>query len=232
MVSQRRKLLDYLKRTNADQYRQLITGLDCANDALNAHSHGGRFSLAVARSSGPAEAQGTPSLRQPGISMLPTPIKKTFSYGAHQVTLETGEIARQADGAVMVNMDDTVVLCTVVGSKQPRQPARTFSRSPSITSKRPTRRARFPAAFSSARAGLRRKRRSPPPDRPPDPPAVPGWLLQRGAGRGDGHVGQSGSRSGHPGADRRVGRTDPVRHSVQRADRRARGSATSTVSTS
>ena len=40
------------------------------------------------------------------------PIKKTFTYGAHQVTLETGEIARQAGGAVMVNMDDTVVLCT------------------------------------------------------------------------------------------------------------------------
>jgi len=45
------------------------------------------------------------------------PIKKSFTYGAHQVTLETGEIARQAGGAVMVNMDDTVVLCTVVGSK-------------------------------------------------------------------------------------------------------------------
>ncbi len=43
--------------------------------------------------------------------------KKTFQYGAHQVTLETGEIARQASGAVLVNMDDTVVLCTVVASK-------------------------------------------------------------------------------------------------------------------
>ena len=47
-----------------------------------------------------------------------TPIKKTFTYGAHQVTLETGEMARQAHGAVVVNMDDTVVLCTVVGAKQ------------------------------------------------------------------------------------------------------------------
>ena len=50
-----------------------------------------------------------------------TPIKKTFAYGAHQVTLETGEIARQAHGAVLVNMDDTVVLCTVVGAKEARQ---------------------------------------------------------------------------------------------------------------
>ena len=44
-------------------------------------------------------------------------IKKTFQFGRHQVTLETGEIARQADGAVLVTMDDTVVLVTCVGRK-------------------------------------------------------------------------------------------------------------------
>ena len=49
------------------------------------------------------------------------PIKKTITYGRHQLTLETGEIARQAHGAVMVTMDDTVVLVTVVGSKSVRQ---------------------------------------------------------------------------------------------------------------
>ena len=43
--------------------------------------------------------------------------KKTFTYGAHQVTLETGEIARQAGGAIMVSVDDTVVLVSVVGNK-------------------------------------------------------------------------------------------------------------------
>ncbi len=43
--------------------------------------------------------------------------KKTLSYGKHQLTLETGEIARQASGAVMVSLDDTVVLVTVVGCK-------------------------------------------------------------------------------------------------------------------
>jgi polyribonucleotide nucleotidyltransferase len=47
-------------------------------------------------------------------------IKKTFAYGAHTVTLETGEIARQAHGAVMVNMDDTVVLATVVAARDIR----------------------------------------------------------------------------------------------------------------
>jgi polyribonucleotide nucleotidyltransferase len=49
------------------------------------------------------------------------PIKKTFSYGNHQVTLETGEIARQAHGAVVCTMDDTVVLATVVAAKQAKQ---------------------------------------------------------------------------------------------------------------
>ncbi len=48
---------------------------------------------------------------------MPNAIKKSFTYGAHTVTLETGEVARQAGGAVIVNMDDTVVLATVVGAK-------------------------------------------------------------------------------------------------------------------
>ena len=48
---------------------------------------------------------------------MPQAIKKTFAYGAHTVTLETGEVARQAGGAVIVNMDDTVVLATVVAAK-------------------------------------------------------------------------------------------------------------------
>ncbi|GAB6048437.1 polyribonucleotide nucleotidyltransferase [Methyloparacoccus murrellii] len=46
------------------------------------------------------------------------PIRKQFQYGAHLVTLETGEIARQADAAVMVDMAGTVVLVTAVGKKE------------------------------------------------------------------------------------------------------------------
>ncbi len=45
-------------------------------------------------------------------------IRKSFNYGAHTVTLETGRIARQADAAVLVTMADTCVLVTVVGRKQ------------------------------------------------------------------------------------------------------------------
>ena len=46
------------------------------------------------------------------------PIVKKFKYGNHTVTLETGRVARQASGAVLVSMDSTVVLCTVVGAKE------------------------------------------------------------------------------------------------------------------
>jgi polyribonucleotide nucleotidyltransferase len=46
--------------------------------------------------------------------------KKTFQWGQNTVTIETGEIARQASGAVLVNMDDTVVLATVVAAKKPK----------------------------------------------------------------------------------------------------------------
>ena len=44
-------------------------------------------------------------------------ITKTFQWGQHTVVMETGEIARQASGAVVVNIEGTVVLATVVGSK-------------------------------------------------------------------------------------------------------------------
>ncbi len=47
-------------------------------------------------------------------------VTKTFQWGQHTVTMETGEIARQAGGAVLVNIDDTVVLATVVASKNPK----------------------------------------------------------------------------------------------------------------
>ena len=45
------------------------------------------------------------------------PIKKTITFGRHQLTVETGEIARQASGAVLVSLEDTVVLVAVVGKK-------------------------------------------------------------------------------------------------------------------
>ncbi|MFP4295976.1 MAG: polyribonucleotide nucleotidyltransferase, partial [Halothiobacillaceae bacterium] len=54
-----------------------------------------------------------------------TPSKQVFQFGAHTVTLETGEIARQATGAVMVTMGETVVLVTVVAHREP-EPGKDF----------------------------------------------------------------------------------------------------------
>jgi polyribonucleotide nucleotidyltransferase len=55
-----------------------------------------------------------------------TPIKTEFQFGQHTVTLETGEIARQASGAVMVNMGGTVVMVTAVAKKEARPGADFF----------------------------------------------------------------------------------------------------------
>ena len=50
-----------------------------------------------------------------------TPIKKSFQYGAHTVTLETGAIARQASAAVIVSVEHTVVMVTVVAKKDAKE---------------------------------------------------------------------------------------------------------------
>lgn len=50
--------------------------------------------------------------------MEPKPVTKTFELGGKTVTLETGRIARQATGAVLVTIDDISVLGTVVGAKE------------------------------------------------------------------------------------------------------------------
>ena len=48
-------------------------------------------------------------------------ISKTFQFGKHEVTIETGKVARQATGSVMVSMEGVQVLCTVVGAKEAKE---------------------------------------------------------------------------------------------------------------
>jgi polyribonucleotide nucleotidyltransferase len=50
-----------------------------------------------------------------------TPVKKSFQYGAHTVTLETGAVARQASAAVIVSVAQTVVMVTVVAKKEAKE---------------------------------------------------------------------------------------------------------------
>lgn len=54
------------------------------------------------------------------------PITRTFKYGRHTITLETGAIGRQADSAVMASMDDTTVLATVVCNRREQVEGRDF----------------------------------------------------------------------------------------------------------
>lgn len=55
-----------------------------------------------------------------------TPIVKTFKYGQHTITLETGVIGKQTDASVMASMDDTSVFVTVVGNKEEPEEERDF----------------------------------------------------------------------------------------------------------
>ncbi len=96
-----------------------------------------------------------------------TPIKKTFQYGQHTVTLETGEIARQASGAVLVNMADTVVLVTMVAAREDQ--GRDFLPMRVDYQERAYAAGRIPGSFFPPRGPTVRERN---PDRPPDRPAV------------------------------------------------------------
>jgi polyribonucleotide nucleotidyltransferase len=103
-------------------------------------------------------------------------IKKTFSFGRHQVTLETGEIARQADGAVLVTMDDTVVLVSCVGRRDVKVGQDFFPLTVDYQEKTYAA-GRIPGGFFKREGPpseneLHNKRRIDPPPRPRVPPPV------------------------------------------------------------
>ena len=86
------------------------------------------------------------------------PVIKKFQFGQSTVTLETGRIARQATGAVLVTVDnDVTVLVTVVGAKQ-ADPGKGFFPPSVHYQKRPTPLVRSQVASSSVKAVLPRKK--------------------------------------------------------------------------
>src|SRR3712207_3976816 len=72
----------------------------------------------------PDGASGSPPCRVPRLAkerrMFENYYRKDIAWGGQLLTLETGKIARQADGAVMARLGDTIVLCTVVGARSAR----------------------------------------------------------------------------------------------------------------
>ena len=99
--------------------------------------------------------------------------------GGKTLKLETGRVARQADGAVLATLGETVVLCAVTAAKTRQAGAGLLPADRPLPGKILGRRA-HPGRLLQARARRDRKGNADqPPDRPPDPPAVPGRLLQR-----------------------------------------------------
>ncbi len=85
------------------------------------------------------------------------PVTKTFQYGGQTVTLETGRIARQATGAVLVTVENTSVLCTVVAEKTAR-PGRDFFPLAVHYIEKTYSVVKSPAAFSSVKLGPVKKK--------------------------------------------------------------------------
>ena len=127
-------------------------------------------------------------------------VEEDLPVGPAPVTLETGEIARQAGGAVVVSMEDTVVLATVV-ARRTAKPGQSFFPLTVDYFEKFYAAGRIPGGFFKREGRPTEKETlTGSPDRPADPPAVPRGLHERSPGRADGAVEQSRDRSRHPGA--------------------------------
>ena len=110
--------------------------------------------------------------------------RKELDWGGRKLILETGKIARQADGAVMARYGDTIVLCTVVGVKSSR-PGQDFFPLTVNYQEKAFAAGKIPGGFfkREGRPSEAEVLKSPP-DRPADPPAVSRQFPQRGPGGG------------------------------------------------
>ena len=84
-------------------------------------------------------------------------VTKSFQYGQHTVVLETGEIARQSSGAVLVTVEDTVVLATVVAKKDAKSGQDFFPLTVDYIEKTYAA-GKSPVVFSNVKASLLKKK--------------------------------------------------------------------------
>ena len=106
-------------------------------------------------------------------------VTKTFQWGKHSVTMETGEIARQSTGAVLVDIEGTVVLATVVCAKTAKAGQDFFPLTVDYIEKTYAA-GKIPGSFFK-REAFRVRNTDLASDRPSNPPTVPRRLLQRSA---------------------------------------------------
>ena len=154
-----------------------------------------------------------------------------LDWGGRKLTLETGKVARQADGAVLATYGETTVIATVVAAKtaegRHRLPAAHRQLHRKILRGRPHSRRLLQARARSDRKGHADLA----PDRPPDPSAVRRRLALRHPGDHHRAVARPGERSRHrrDGRARRPRSRCPARPSWARSA--ARASASSTTNT-
>ena len=148
-------------------------------------------------------------------------VSKSFPYGPHTVTIETGEMARQADGAVRVSMGDTVVLVTAVRQDRQPTPGRDFFPLTVNYVEKTYAAGRIPGGFfkREGRPTEKETLTSRLIDRPIRP-LFPDGFYNEVQVVATGAVAGSGDRRRHSRAARRLRGAGALRHAVQRPDRR------------
>ena len=149
--------------------------------------------------------------------------RKEIPWGGRQLILESGRIARQADGAVLATLGETKVLCTVVYEKTPKASSRLLPALGALPGEK-LRGGQDPGRILQARgASVGEGNPHLPPDRSAHSAAVCEGIPQRDAGHLHGAEPRSGERSGYRGPDRLFGRADPFGRSLPRSGRRLQG---------
>ena len=133
------------------------------------------------------------------------PIQQRVQCGGKEILLETGKIAKQADGSVWVRMGDSIVLVTVVSAKERKEGIDFFPLTVRLPGealrRRPGPRQLLPPRGPAHREGDARL----PHHRPLLPPALPRGLQQRDADHRQRDLLRPGERRRRAGADRRLG---------------------------
>jgi hypothetical protein len=157
-------------------------------------------------------------------------LKKSFQFGQHTVSIETGEIARQASASVVVSMGDTVVLVTAVAAKK-AVPGKDFFPLTVNYIEKTYAAGRIPGGFFKREGRPTEKETlTSRPHRSPIRPLFPDGFfneVRSWPGRVDG----SGYRRGHPRADRRLRRAVAGRVCRSPAPSAPHASVTRTAST-
>ena len=158
-------------------------------------------------------------------------IKESVNVGGKELSIETGKMAKQADGSVVVRYGDTMVLVTAVANKTAARGRRLPAAHRRVHREDGGRRQDPGRLLQARRSPDRARDPDLPPHRPSVAPAVPEDVAQRDAGHRHGALVRQGEPVGRAGDDRRVGGAAHLGHSVggavrggaRRSRRRRRG---------